>query len=136
MLTRVTYFYIDPLGPLIDPELHFAETEFKPRLFFFDKDLWDMAAKLKTQSETTGLGQRQYAEALSIVLAHDLLRLNRRDVTSAVKPGRIHVLEVTSGRSRPAPGRSISRYRSCGARPSRLRSSNVTAGGRAQSRKR
>ncbi len=33
-LTRVTYFYIDPRGPLIDPELHFAETEFTPRLFF------------------------------------------------------------------------------------------------------
>src|ERR1700730_17235068 len=79
-LTRVTYFYIDPLGPLIDPELHFAETEFKPRLFFFDKDLWETAAKLKTQSETTGPGQRQYAEALSIVLAHELLRLNNGTV--------------------------------------------------------
>src|SRR6202171_4138559 len=42
---------------------------------------------------------------------------------------RIPVLEVTSGRCRPAPGRSISRYRSCGARPSRLRSSNVTGAG-------
>jgi AraC family transcriptional regulator len=80
MLTRVTYFYIDPLGPLIDPDLHFAETEFKPRLFFFDKDLWETAAKLKTQSETTGPGQRQYAEALSIVLAHELLRLNNGTV--------------------------------------------------------
>lgn len=30
----------------------------------------------------------------------------------------------------------VSRFRSCGARPSRRRSSNVTAGGRAQSRKR
>src|SRR5262245_46258297 len=27
MLTRVTYFYIDPRGPLIDPDLRFAETE-------------------------------------------------------------------------------------------------------------
>jgi AraC family transcriptional regulator len=76
MLTRVTYFYIDPLGPLIDPELHFAQTEFKPRLFFFDKGLWETATKLKAQSEATGPGQRQYAEALSIVLAHELLRLN------------------------------------------------------------
>jgi AraC family transcriptional regulator len=75
-LTRVTYFYIDPLGPLLDPELHFAETEFKPRLFFFDRDLWETAAKLKAQSETTGLGQRQYAEALSIVLMHELVRIN------------------------------------------------------------
>ncbi len=74
LLTRVTYFYIDPRGPLIDPELRFAETEFKPRLFFFDKDLWETAAKLKAQSEK--LGQRQYAEALGIVMAHELLRLN------------------------------------------------------------
>jgi AraC family transcriptional regulator len=74
LLTRVTYFYIDPHGPLIDPELRFAETEFKPRLFFFDKDLWETAAKLKAQSEKPG--QRQYAEALGIVMAHELLRLN------------------------------------------------------------
>ncbi len=76
LLTRVTYFYIDPRGALIDPELRFAETEFKPRLFFFDKDLWETAAKLKAQSENSGLGQRQYAEALGIVLAHELLRIN------------------------------------------------------------
>ena len=80
MLTRVTYFYIDPRGPLIDPELRFAETEFKPRLFFFDKDLWETASKLKAQSENPGLGQRQYAEALSIVMAHELLRLNKSAV--------------------------------------------------------
>ena len=30
VLTRVTYFYVDPRGPLLDPELRFAETEFKP----------------------------------------------------------------------------------------------------------
>jgi AraC family transcriptional regulator len=74
ILTRVTYFYIDPRGPLLDPELRFSETEFKPRLFFFDKDLWDTAAKLKAQSAHPG--QRQYAEALGIVMAHELLRLN------------------------------------------------------------
>jgi AraC-like DNA-binding protein len=84
MLTRITYFYIDPRGPLIDPDLRFAETEFKPRLFFFDKDLWETAAKLKAQSDKPGHGQRQYAEALSIVLAHELLRLNN----SAVLAGR------------------------------------------------
>jgi len=75
-LTRVTYFYIDPHGPLIDPELRFAETEFKPRLFFFDRDLWETAIKLKAQAEQPGLGQKQYVEALSVVLMHELLRLN------------------------------------------------------------
>ena len=81
-LTRATYFYIDPHGPLIDPELRFAETEFKPRLFFFDKDLWDTAYKLKGQAGNSGLGERQYAEALGVVLAHELLRLNNGGVTA------------------------------------------------------
>ena len=76
VLTRVTYFYIDPTGPLLDPELRFAETEFKPRLYFHDKDLWAIASKLKAHSDGTAPGQRQYAETLSILLAHELLRLN------------------------------------------------------------
>jgi AraC family transcriptional regulator len=76
VLTRVTFFYIDPQGPLINRDLHFCETRFKPRLFFFDKDLWETAAKLKAQSEQADLVQPQYVEALSIVLAHELLRLN------------------------------------------------------------
>ena len=84
-LARVTYFYIDPSGPLTDPELRFAETEFKPRLYFFDKDLWETAQKLKAQSGHSGPGERQYAEALSIVLAHELLRLNN-GAAAAMQP--------------------------------------------------
>ena len=43
-------------------------------------------------------------------------------VTSAARLGRTLELAVcTSGRCRPAPARSISRYRSCGARPLRRR---------------
>jgi len=76
VLTRVTYFYIDPDGPLLDPALRFAETEFKPRLFFHDTELWAIASKLKAQAENPTPGQQQYAEALSILLAHELLRLN------------------------------------------------------------
>ena len=76
VLGRVTYFYIDPRGPLLDPELRFAETEFKPRLFFRDRALWAIASKLKAQADKTAPGQRQYAETLGILLAHELLRLN------------------------------------------------------------
>jgi AraC-like DNA-binding protein len=81
-LPRVTYFYIDPSGPLLDPELHFAETEFKPRLYFFDRDLWETAQKLKAQAGNSSPGERQYAEALSVVLAHELLRLNNGGLTA------------------------------------------------------
>lgn len=75
-LNRVTYFYIDPRGPLVDPELRFAETEFKPRLYFFDRDLWETALKLKAQAQNPTPGQRHYVETLGMVMAHELLRLN------------------------------------------------------------
>ena len=76
VLARVTYFYIDPRGPGVDHELNFAETEFKPRLFFFDRDLWETARKLKAQAERSDPDQRQYTEVLGILLMHELLRLN------------------------------------------------------------
>jgi AraC family transcriptional regulator len=75
-LTRTTYLYIDPRGPLADPALRFGEIEFKPRLFFYDRDLWETALKLKSQVENPGSMQRQYAEALGIVLTHELTRIN------------------------------------------------------------
>src|SRR5216683_1867861 len=74
-LTRTTYFYIDPRGPLADPELRFGEIEFKPRLFFYDRDLWEIALKLKSQVNPDPL-YRQYAEALGILLTHELARIS------------------------------------------------------------
>jgi AraC family transcriptional regulator len=75
-LTRTTYFYIDPRGPLADPELRFDEIEFRPRLFFYDRDLWETALKLKSLVENPGSMRQQYAEALGIVLTHELVRIN------------------------------------------------------------
>ena len=76
VLTRVTHFCIDPRGPLADPALRFGEIEFKPRLFFYDRDLWDTALKFKSQVENPGSMPRLYAEALGIVLTHELVRIN------------------------------------------------------------
>src|SRR6202158_5349362 len=75
-LTRTTYFSIDPRGPLADPARGFGEIEFKPRLFFYDRDLWETALKLKSQVENPATMHRQYAEALGIVLRHELVRIN------------------------------------------------------------
>jgi AraC family transcriptional regulator len=86
-LSRATYFYIDPDGPLLDPELRFSETEFKPRLHFHDAELWSIAAKLKAQADNPAPGQQQYAEALGILLAHELLRLNSGVEEGAAKEG-------------------------------------------------
>jgi AraC family transcriptional regulator len=74
VLTRVTYLHIDPAGPLLDPELRFSEIEFTPRLFFQDRDLWQTALKLESQIESPV--SRAYAEALGVVLAHELIRVN------------------------------------------------------------
>jgi AraC family transcriptional regulator len=75
-LAHTTWFYIDPRGPLADPALGFGEIEFKPRLYFYDRDLWETALKLKSQVENPGSMPRQYAEALGIVLTCELVRIN------------------------------------------------------------
>jgi AraC family transcriptional regulator len=83
-LTRITCIYIDPQGPLTDPELRFSEIEFKPRLFFDDPTLWETALRLKAQVENRSLMHRQYGEALGIVMVHDLVRVNgNADLVSA-----------------------------------------------------
>lgn len=70
------YFYLDPTGPLADPALRFSEIEFKPRLFFYDRDLWEIALKLKSPVENPGSMHRQYVEALGILLTHEIIRMN------------------------------------------------------------
>jgi AraC family transcriptional regulator len=75
-LTRTTYIYIDPRGPLADPALRFGEIEFKPRLFFYDRDLWEISRKLKALVENPSSTHRRYAEALGILLTHELVRFN------------------------------------------------------------
>jgi len=77
VLTRVTYFYIDLQDPLFDPASCAAYRAIRPRLFFFDQAIWDTALKLKAEVENIDPGSRQYAEALSIVLIHELFRLER-----------------------------------------------------------
>lgn len=76
VLSRVNFFYIDPRGPLLDPELRFGDITFKPRLFFFDADLWGTALKLKAQIAMRDASAGLYAEALGAVLCHGLIRFN------------------------------------------------------------
>jgi AraC family transcriptional regulator len=77
VLTRVTYLYIDPTLLTNDPNLRLTEVEFTPRLFFFDQDLWETSQKLKAHAERPDAAHKGYAEALGLVLTHELLRLNR-----------------------------------------------------------
>jgi AraC family transcriptional regulator len=75
VLTRVAYFYFDPAKMPVHPEASPAETPFAPRVFFEHNALWETALKLTTLIDG-GSGNRRYCEALGIVLAHELVRLD------------------------------------------------------------
>ena len=76
VLMRATFLYIDPHAPLLDEALGFAAVDFQPRLFFFDADIWRIAAKLKGETLNGGHRMPHYGEALSVLLGHELMRLN------------------------------------------------------------
>ena len=73
---QATYLYIDPRGPLMDAAAGFATTQFLPRLFFDNHALWETALKLAALIEAGPLACRHYAEALGVVLAHELLQFD------------------------------------------------------------
>ena len=77
VLTRVTYFYIDVQNPLFDPRSGIACRIISPRLFFFEQSVWDTALKLKAEVGNSDPSSRLYVEALSLVLMHELNRLER-----------------------------------------------------------
>jgi AraC family transcriptional regulator len=85
VLTRVTYFYIDLQDSLFGLESGITCPTISPRLFFFDQAVWDTALKLKAEVGNSNPWSRQYAEALSVVLMHELIRLERSP-SSAVRP--------------------------------------------------
>ena len=88
-LSRVSFIYINSRSPLLQAELGFAEVQFRPRLFFFDRDLWETVLKLKAQVKNPDRGQIAYAEALGLALAYELMRMNEghRHLDSRLRGG-------------------------------------------------
>lgn len=76
--TRATFLFIDPTGPLLDPDVRFNQIPFTPRLFFEDPVLFETVRKLGALIEAGGSSNRPYAEALAGVLAHELMRLDAK----------------------------------------------------------
>jgi AraC family transcriptional regulator len=76
VLTRLAYFYFDPATLPIQPEVGFADMLLAPRLFFEDPALAHTALKLERLIESSDSSNQLYLEALGIVLAHELVRLN------------------------------------------------------------
>ena len=74
-LTRIVYFYFDPTKM---PTYHetTVPAPLAARLFFDNATLSDTALKLKRLIEGAGANSGPYLEALGIVLAHELVRLD------------------------------------------------------------
>jgi AraC family transcriptional regulator len=75
-LSRMVFFYFDPARLALGPELGSSSYSLAPRLFFEDGPLVDTALKLASLIESGSSAHRAYAEALGVVLAHELVRIN------------------------------------------------------------
>jgi AraC family transcriptional regulator len=87
-LARLAYFYFDPEALPVEADLERTRS-LSPRLFFEDEELWEQAIKLKTLLDRPHAFDRDYGEALGVVLAHELLRLNdaARSVETPLRGG-------------------------------------------------
>jgi len=73
---RRLHFYFDPAALKRHAQLNVARKSLVPRLFFEDATLWHTAVKLRNLIESPVSDDRLYFEALGVVLAVELLRLN------------------------------------------------------------
>ena len=83
MLRRAIYLYIEPGGPLTNPDLGCAAVELAPRLFFENQVLRQTVLKLASLIESGPSACPLYAKALGVVLTHELSRLDRGLVQDA-----------------------------------------------------
>jgi AraC family transcriptional regulator len=73
-LSRAVFIYFDPHRMPVESHEGFAE--FAPRLYFEDATLYETALKLAGIAESRAAGNQSYMEALGVILAHELVRLN------------------------------------------------------------
>jgi AraC family transcriptional regulator len=72
--SRIIYFYFDPARMPTNFGQGFSD--FAPRLYFEDSVLWETTVKLSKLAESTGADSGPYLQALSVILAHELVRLH------------------------------------------------------------
>jgi AraC family transcriptional regulator len=85
VLARSLFVYIDPKSPVLPADVPLTGMDLKPKLFFSDQDLWETVHKLKRSLERPT--QALYAEALEVVLAHELSRLDGPQAANGVAKG-------------------------------------------------
>jgi len=70
------YIYIDSQGPLLDRHADATTAPIRPHLLFDNRILWELALRLAELVEDRPSACRFYAQALGVVLAHELSRLD------------------------------------------------------------
>jgi AraC family transcriptional regulator len=75
-LSRLAFFYLNPAQLAISSQVGLSSLSLVPRLFFEDVPLMETALKLAALIENGGSDHQPYVEALGVVLAHELVRLN------------------------------------------------------------
>ncbi len=75
-LSRMVFFYFNPSALAISPQPGRSSLPPAPRLFFEDSALMETGMKVCALIESGGSEHRLYLEALGVVLAHELARLN------------------------------------------------------------
>jgi AraC family transcriptional regulator len=82
---RAVYLYLDPDSPILPPHMRFREKELKPIMSFTDRNLWATVLKLKRCVERPQ--EVLHAEALELMLAYELLWLDKRVSARVAKGG-------------------------------------------------
>jgi AraC family transcriptional regulator len=85
-LSRVVFFYFNPTQLAISPGLSNSRSSQTPLIFFEDNALMQTALKLATLIESGGSDHRLYLEALGVVLAHELIRINTGAHSAEAQP--------------------------------------------------
>ncbi len=88
-LSRMVFFFLDPESLIIGPEPGRARPSLAPHLFFEDSALMETALKLAALIEKGGSDHEPYLEALGVVLAHELVRIDsaRRNAGAPINGG-------------------------------------------------
>jgi len=75
-LSRMVFIYLNPDSLAIAPELSHSRPSLSPHLFFEDSALMETALKLAALIEKGGSDHGPYLEALGVVLAQELVRID------------------------------------------------------------
>jgi AraC-like DNA-binding protein len=87
ILPRISYFYFDPAVLAGRSEPAFGAVNLAPRLLFEDAALWDSALKLKAAIEAGKCNNPLYVDALAVILAHEITRLNSATPEPPIRGG-------------------------------------------------